>query len=56
VKIPERNNLKEERLILAHGLHRFQTMISWLHSHGPVVKKSIMVVGRSGREKLLTLV
>jgi hypothetical protein len=50
-QIPQRNNLKEGRFVLAHGFS-FQSMVSWLCCFWVMVKQNIMVEGWGGAELL----
>jgi hypothetical protein len=38
-KTPKINNLKEEMFIFGPWFQKFQTMVTWLHCFGPVVRQ-----------------
>jgi hypothetical protein len=43
-QIPDRNNLREEGIILAHSFRGFKFMVAYLHA----LEQNIMVVGAHG--------
>jgi hypothetical protein len=49
-KIPDRNNLKKEGLILAHAFMGFSSRSPNSTDSGPMVRQSIMVAGAYGTE------